>query len=113
MATLDLACPRSRPAPGLVLSRTEDRWLKKREKWRLPKTFKIAKAKKGLIQRHDGEPQFFELTKHANDRGLTTNTIVACCDCGLTHNYVYNIFKAKRTWYLGVRAYRLPDTKKK
>ena len=82
---------------------------KKRERWRLPKTFKVAKTKKGVVQRHDGEPRFFELVKHANDQTLTCNTVVACCDCGLKHNYVYNIFKvSKGTWYLGVRAYRLP-----
>lgn len=86
---------------------------KKREKWRLPKTFKVAKEKKGLIQRQDGEPRFYELVKHANDRSLTTDTIVACCDCGLTHNHVYNVFVGKGTWYLGIRAYRLPGKKKK
>lgn len=87
---------------------------KKREKWRLPKTFKVAKEKKGMIQRQDGEPRFYELAKHVNDRTLTANTIVACCDCGLEHNHVYNVFRvSKGTWYLGVRSYRLLGKGKK
>ena len=87
---------------------------KKREKWRLPKTFKVAKKKKGTIQRQDGEPVFLTLKKHENDRTLTTNETIKCCDCGLAHSQSYNVFKTPDdAWYLVVRSYRLPGTGKK
>ena len=86
----------------------------KREQWRLPKTFRPAKVKKGTIQRHDGEPRIFSLTKHENDRSLSTDTFVECCDCGLTHHHIYNVIKPPNgKWYLLVRAYRQPGTGKK
>ena len=80
-------------------------------KWKLPKTFKISKVKKGQRQRHDGEPRFLELVKHANDRSLSAQESVKCCDCGLTHLHTYNIIKTKLKkkvkWYIVERAYRV------
>ena len=80
-------------------------------KWKLPKTFKTSKIKKGLRQRHDGEPQILELVKHANDRTLSIAESCKCCDCGLTHLYTYNVMrvgrKKKTRWYLVKRAYRV------
>jgi len=80
-------------------------------KWKLPKTFKPNKIKKGFRLRQDGEPQIIPLAKHANDRTLTTQELVKCCDCGLTHLYTFNVLKVKRKkktkWYLIKRAYRV------
>ena len=79
-------------------------------KWKLPKVFKISKIKKGFRQRHDGEPQFIELTKHANDRTLSTKELSKCCDCGLIHLHTYNVIRIRRKkkdrWYIIKRAYR-------
>ena len=81
-----------------------------RDQWRLPKTFKTAKIKDGKRQRHDGEPRFFDLVKHENDRTLTADEVVSCCDCGLTHHHVYNVIRASSgKWYLSIRAYRMPE----
>ncbi|KKM19065.1 hypothetical protein LCGC14_1659440 [marine sediment metagenome] len=85
---------------------------KSREKWRLPKAFKPAKVKKGCIQRSDGEPRFYRLTKHDNDKTLTTHCFNMCCDCGLTHHLTFNVLKAGKKWYLVERAYREPGTGK-
>ena len=80
---------------------------KKSKWWRLPKPFKIARKKKGFRQRHDGEPRFLDLTKHDNDRSLSTHESVKCCDCGLTHLHTYNVLRTPDgNWYLGVRSYR-------
>ena len=83
-------------------------------KWKLPKTFKISKTKKGFRQRQDGEPRFLELIKYANDRTLTAQESVKCCDCGLTHLHTYNIvrirLKKRNKWYLVERAYRIQGT---
>ncbi len=76
-------------------------------KWKLPKTFKVSKIKKGQRERHDGEPRFLVLTKHVNDRSVTTEETIKCCGCGLVHLHTYNVFKEKNKWYLGIRAYRL------
>ena len=80
-------------------------------KWKLPKTFKISKRKKGFRQRHDGEPTFLELVKHENDRTLSIHELTKCCDCGLIHLHTYNvvriILKKKNKWYLIKRAYRV------
>lgn len=88
------------------------------ERWGLPKTFKPSKNKNGFIIRHDGEPRFYELTKHANDKSLTADSLVKCCDCGLVHHYTYNVFAVKQKgkksrWYIGLRAYRIEDGKVK
>ena len=85
----------------------------KRARWRLPKTFKATKVKKGVQQRYDGEPRFYELGKFANDKTLTTHYIDKCCGCGLEHQNTYNVLKVKKKWYMIVRAYRLPGTGKK
>ena len=82
----------------------------KRERWRLPKSFKPAKVKKGRIQRSDGEPQVYLLTKHNNDKTLTTHCFDVCCDCGLTHHLTFNVLKVRKKWYLVERAYRVPGT---
>ena len=85
----------------------------KREQWRLPKPFETAKTVDGRIQRHDGEHRFYELVKHANDRTLSADTFIECCDCGLTHHYTYNVMKTQDgNWYLVHRAYRVPGTGK-
>ncbi len=80
-------------------------------KWKLPKTFKISKIKKGLRQRHDGEPQFLELVKYANDRTLSITALSKCCNCSLIHLHTYNVvrikLKKKNKWYLIIRAYRV------
>ena len=80
-------------------------------KWKLPKTFKVSKIKKGQRKRHDGEPRFLALVKHANDRTLSAHESVKCCDCGLTHLHTYNIIKTKLKkkvkWYIIERAYRI------
>ena len=82
---------------------------KKREQWKLPKTFEEAPVVVGNIQRHDGEPRHYALVKHENDSSLRADAFVSCCDCGLTHHYTYNVFKEPRgTWYLQIRAYRSP-----
>ena len=85
----------------------------KRKQWRLPKAFKPAKVKKGCIQRSDGEPRVYTLTKHDGDRTLTTNCFDMCCDCGLTHHMTFNVIHVRRKWYLVERAYRVPGTGKK
>ncbi len=76
-------------------------------KWKLPKVFKPSKVKKGKRQRHDGEPRFLDLIRHRNDRTLTTNEVVSCCDCGLTHHHTFNVLTIGRKWFLIIRAYRL------
>ena len=81
----------------------------KREQWRLPKTFVPNKEKEGTVVRHDGEPRLYTLTKHENDRTLSTSHFVECCDCGLTHMHTYNVLKTPDgNWYLVHRAYRAP-----
>ena len=80
-------------------------------KWKLPKTFKINKIKKGFRPREDGEPRFLELVKHENDRTLSIQELNKCCDCGLVHLHTYNVvrikLKKKTKWYLIKRAYRV------
>jgi hypothetical protein len=82
-------------------------------RWKLPKTFKIAKIKRGSRQRHDGEPRFTRLIKHANDRTLTAAEFQECCGCGLTHHRTFNVVKIRRRWYLIERTYRVPSTTSK
>ena len=82
----------------------------KREQWRLPKTFKPAKVKKGSQQRVDGEPRIYRLTKHANDKTLGVGTFDVCCDCSLTHHVTFNVMHVRKKWYLVERAYRVPGT---
>ena len=80
-------------------------------KWKLPEVFKVSKVKKGFRQRYDGEPRFLDLVKHSNDRTLSTQESVKCCDCGLVHIHTYNVIrirlKKKNKWYMVVRAYRV------
>jgi len=80
-------------------------------KWKLPEVFKVSKIKKGFRQRHDGEPQIFELAKHANDRTLSIAEFAKCCDCGLVHLHTFNVMRVRRKkktkWYLIKRAYRV------
>ncbi len=86
----------------------------KRKKWKLPKTFKPNKAKKGFRIRQDGEPSFLELAKHDNDQTLHAHEVTKCCDCGLTHLHTYSIMRTpKGYWFIIVRAYRVPGTGKK
>lgn len=81
---------------------------KKREQWRLPKTFKVDPVVDGLQQRHDGEPRFFELVKHLDDTTLSAFEHIKCCNCGLKHLHTYNVFKAPSgRWFLVVRPYRI------
>ena len=81
---------------------------KKREQWKLPKTFKVEPIVNDSRQRSDGEPRFLVLTKHGNDRSLSTQEFSKCCDCGLTHLYTYNVIKTPDgNWYLVKRAYRI------
>ena len=84
----------------------------KRKQWRLPETFKPAKVKNDSQQRSDGEPRFYQLIKHGNDKTLTTHYFDVCCDCGLTHHEMFNLLKVKKGWYLVTRAYRVPGTGK-
>jgi len=87
---------------------------KKREAWRLPKIQKHNKVDEyGMIQRRDGEPRIHKLTLWSNDRTLCTDSVVTCCDCGLTHNMTYNVLKTPDgDWHLLIRAYRIPGTGK-
>ena len=85
---------------------------KKRAWWRLPKTFKGNPEVDGLRVRCDGEPRFVQLTKHLNDRTLSAFEYVACCDCGLTHFYTYNVVHVKSRWHIIIRVFRTPDKKK-
>ena len=83
----------------------------KREQWRLPKAFKPDSEVNERRYRHDGEPRLYDLVKHVNDRSLSTDTYIECCDCGLTHHYTYNVMKTPDgNWYLMMRAYRVPGT---
>ena len=78
-------------------------------KWKLPAEFKEATLRDGSIQRHDGEPRLYELTRFSNDRTLHVDTYIECCDCSLTHHYLYNVLKTPDgKWYLQARAYRVP-----
>ncbi len=81
----------------------------KREQWRLPKTFEPDAEKNDSRQRYDGEPRFIDLVRHENDRTLSAQEYIECCDCELTHLHTYNVLKTPDgKWYLIVRAYRVP-----
>ena len=88
---------------------------RKREKWRLPKPFEISKVNKdGSQSRTRGEPLICGLIKHKNDETLSTDMFAECCDCGLTHHYMFNVMKPQKNgeWYLIMRVYRVPGTGK-
>jgi len=87
---------------------------KKRDVWMLPKTFVERPVnKQGYIQRADGEPRFYPLVKHGDDRSLCADQFVACCDCGLEHHHTFNVVKTPDgKWWLVVRAYRMPGMEK-
>lgn len=85
---------------------------KKRQKWKLPKTYKTKKSNGGRVVRIDGEPRFYELVKFDGDRTLITDTYLECCDCGLTHHHTFNVLKVRGTWFINHRAYRVPTSGK-
>lgn len=88
--------------------------MKKREQWRLPKTFEVSvQDDDHHVQRHDGEPVLHHLENHANDRTMSTRAWTKCCDCGLTHLHTYNVMKGPDgNWWLLTRAYRVPGSTK-
>ena len=83
---------------------------KKRLSWRLPRAFKGNPEIAGFRKRQDGEPRFVDLVKHRNDRTLSAQEFIQCCDCGLTHLHTYNVMQVRRKWYIIVRAFRQPVT---
>lgn len=81
----------------------------KPESWRLPKTYKSPKPDKNdVVTRTSGEPTLYPLKRFEGDNSLTADAIRVCCDCGLSHLYVHNVFRSPDgNWYLQIRPYRL------
>lgn len=83
-----------------------------RTHWKLPKTYKPDERSDGH-RVVDGEPIHHQLRRYDNDRTLTADAFVECCDCGLTHHYVFNVRTSPDgSWWLMRRAYRVPNTGK-
>jgi len=63
---------------------------------------------KGVRQMREGEPHTLELTRFETDMSLRATLDNACCDCGLRHLMVFEVFKdARGRFYLNKRAYRI------
>ena len=73
----------------------------------LPKPKKL-KYKYGMQWNSDGDCTLIPLVRQQNDRsvrGAVTNT---CCDCGLTHIYLFEVFRGPNgDFFLNKRAHRV------
>jgi hypothetical protein len=63
----------------------------------------------GRVRRQEGEPMFLRLRKFQNDRAIRAVETAACCDCGLMHQFTYEVFREQQTghFWLVTRAYRM------
>jgi hypothetical protein len=79
-----------------------------RDDW-LPKERKPEINKKGIQVMSDGEPGFVELTRNQGADFLSGYQHLSCCDCGLKHLQVFQVYKDKRKkeYTLVMRAWRL------
>ena len=63
----------------------------------------------------DGEACMIALKRFENDKALRGRIWNSCCDCGLEHLYVYEVFPdptRRSVWWLNKRAYRNPTKRK-
>lgn len=64
--------------------------------------------KNGTQTHRNGEPHQIFLQRWENDWSLRGAERCCCCDCGLEHFYVYEIYKmGDDSWWLNKRPYRL------
>lgn len=67
-----------------------------------------AKRVKGVRQMREGEPNTVLLTRFETDMSLRASIDNACCDCGLRHLMVFEVFRdAAGRFYLNKRTYRI------
>ena len=79
---------------------------KKKREWR-PKPL-TALMKRNVRTMRDGEPNTLELHRYNTDRTLRTSVDNSCCDCGLRHLLVFEVFRDPTgKFFLNKRAYRL------
>lgn len=79
---------------------------KKLSKWPPPRT-KPSK-KHGVRVMSEGEPNTLELLRFDTDMALRTSVDNACCDCGLRHLLVFEVFRDHTgRFFLNKRAYRI------
>ena len=82
--------------------------------WRKPKAVPPVMRPDGYRQMRDGEPRLLPLRRWENDRTLSTEMMVRCCDCGLQHMYTFNMLTdPDGNYYLMKRAYRLSPERKR
>lgn len=56
----------------------------------------------------EGEPNTIPLTRYETDMSLRGHIDNACCDCGLRHLIVFEVFRdAAGRFYLNKRTYRI------
>lgn len=61
----------------------------------------------------DGEPLIFDLEKFPTNEALTVEEWSVCCDCGLRHLIIYEVFEHNGRFHLALRCFRDPDSGKK
>lgn len=67
----------------------------------------------GDRQKRDGEPTVIQLRRWENDRTLSADHRLVCCDCRLEHLMTYNVLRGPDgEFYLVVRPYRISPPKK-
>lgn len=66
-----------------------------------------AKVSGGAHQILEGEPSIVPMARYRNDNTIRGHEWSVCCDCGLRHIHVYEVFRIKEGYFLGVRSY--PD----
>jgi hypothetical protein len=55
----------------------------------------------------DLEPATMGLRKYGNDRAMKAREMVCCCDCGLSHTMIYEVFQGQKGhFWISVRAIR-------
>lgn len=85
-----------------------------RPTWPKPRATPAVIRPDGFRQMRDGEPRFLPMRRWENDRTLSAEMVVRCCDCGLQHMYTFNVLTDDEgDYFLLKRAYRLDDEKPK
>ena len=60
----------------------------------------------------EGEPTMIALRRFGNDQSLRGRVWNSCCNCGMEHLYVFEVFpdpKRPDVWWLNKRPYGNPD----
>ena len=73
----------------------------------LPKPKKLNR-KYGMTQNADGDASIIRLRRQRNDKSVRGSEHCACCDCGLTHLILFEVFRGPDSeYYLTKRSYSI------